>query len=181
MSELISEGEFTDEQVKSIQIFLNKYCTNKTCISSVVVYNALKTKLGNFSKNRFYSTLSTEINNGIIDGFALRRGRNGGIHRKGVFDSHDENREQETNRSKRTYKKNIYKGACSDVAIESRQYRAHIGEAKIMMFILNVLEGSVDDSGNVSVGVMTFKVRHINILELFITSYCGVEKIQIEN
>lgn len=172
----MSISEFTPQEIKLINVFLTKHVKNN-CISSTVIYDALKSEL-DFSKSRFCNNLSVSINKRIIKGFELRKGRNGGVHRKGVFSGHDKNRKVETKRQKRKYTKRNFKGLCCDVEIDNIQYRARINEAKLCTFILNVLEADVDDSqANVIVGTIGFKVQQINILKLFITSYCGTESV----
>lgn len=174
--------EFSANQIEKITVFLEKYCEGQSCISSVFVYDALKTEMGSISKSRFCNTLSSNINNGVIKGFSLRRGRNGGIHREGVFTGHDKQRQAESERPKRKYEKRPYKGSCCDIIVENRQYRVKISEAKVLVFILNVLDGTIDDSNpNVMVGVMKFNVSNLSILEKFITNYCGVDTQQTAN
>ncbi len=102
---------FTDGQINIIINFLDKYCKEQDCISSAVVFDALKKQFGTISKSRFCNALSAEINTQKrIADFELRRGRNGGIHRKGLFTKHDKLREKDSGRARRKYTKQIYKG-----------------------------------------------------------------------
>lgn len=176
----MSNSEFTAKDIEIVNKFLTKH-VGKGCLSSAVIYDALKSEL-NFSKSRFCNNLSASIASNLIKGFELRKGRHGGIHRKGMFDNHDKDRNAEIAREKRQYKKKVYKGVCSNITIKNRKFRARISETKLLTFIINVLEAEFsDDQANVTVATMNFKVRHIDVLELFVTSYCGTEKVDESN
>lgn len=168
------DGELSDQQLSIITSFLEQHCENNKCISTMVVYGALKDNF-DMPKTRFSTLLSSAINDGILEGFSIRRGRNGGIHKEGAFDNHDLNRQRESERPKRTYNKR--NNDSTNVNIGDELYTARINKASLILFVLNVLDGrlkdDVSDGVCVTIESMNFCIpsESLHILKNFIKEW----------
>jgi hypothetical protein len=143
--------EFTDEQRGIIVEVLERVCQGAVCFTRPKLFSLVKDEFSsrNISLDmleiQFSNILSRDIKDKKINGFAVRRGKTGGVHRIGVFTDHDAKRKK--------VKKPRVK---TPVVIEGRQLATRVGADKLRQYVESVLGGKESADGKVTIDGTTY-------------------------
>jgi hypothetical protein len=157
----------TPTQLEAIKSVLESSCIGESCINRDIVYSAVianGTPI-NMEPYQFAKALTGVIKYGLVLGFETRKGRAGGICRRGAFENRDK---QKKNRAK-----------CS-IRINGITYSVNVSVQTAVTFVTKVLNGveAAQGDGNVLVNNLMFKIPDTSNTQSITENYLKAIKAQ---
>ena len=138
----------SDDQLVEIRKTLGEQCQGEMCISRKALYILVKDRLNlDIEAYLFEQALTNALQSGKLPGFESRRGRSGGICKKGAFAHKD-----------RVAHKSSRPPGCT-IRIEGELFHVNITTAQTVRFITRVLNGyPTMPPGDIAVNSTSFRI-----------------------
>lgn len=159
MSNVDNDELFTQEQYATILSHLEAVCNGPVCVSRPDIFQAIQSSLGDMTELSFNNKLSDALRLDKLPLFATRRGRTGGIHRKGVFDQHDATRKLPKIQT--------------TIEVDGKQLVAKAKAKVLEKYVVDVLGGKLDTNGNVKIGDLAY-LCDIDAFNKYLNAMVGV-------